>query len=371
MKRLEKGNSNDDFFVELAAEIARNIRSFCRGNYDEERFGKRPWLVAARDSLIGAVSSLPLFSPALSRHCNAQLMHLKNLYGGLNYLYHELQDRNSRELMVKLFAYRLMSRLKIRLPRNNPEYWEARKKAESLVVDDESIPLTFMNWQLSHFNMKAAGYDIELFLLPTSIATKFFLHQYCSLSHCKVEKDDVVIDAGGCWGETALYFAHEAGPGGRVFTFEFIPSNLNVMRRNIGLNPHLQPRIDIVENPLWSVSGETLYVSDRGPASSVAGEKSSDADIRVATVSIDDVVARNGLERVDFIKMDIEGAELEALKGARNTIGRFKPKLAISVYHDVEHFISVPKLIKSLNPDYALYLDHYTIHLEETVLYAS
>lgn len=46
----------------------------------------------------------------------------------------------------------------------------------------------------------------------------------------KTEKGDVVIDAGGCWGDTALYFAHEAGNDGKVFSFEFIPKNLEVFK---------------------------------------------------------------------------------------------------------------------------------------------
>ena len=68
--------------------------------------------------------------------------------------------------------------------------------------------------------------------------------------------------------------------------------------------------------------------------------------------------------------MDIEGAELLALNGAIETIKKFKPKLAIAIYHSMSDFISIPKWIDDLNLGYKLYLDHYTIHTEETILYA-
>lgn len=68
--------------------------------------------------------------------------------------------------------------------------------------------------------------------------------------------------------------------------------------------------------------------------------------------------------------MDIEGSELMALKGAEQTIRRFKPKLAICVYHRVEDLITIPQYIKSLNPDYNLYFRKYWPNAVDAVLYA-
>lgn len=75
-------------------------------------------------------------------------------------------------------------------------------------------------------------------------------------------------------------------------------------------------------------------------------------------------------ERVTFIKMDIEGAELDALRGASQIIKEQKPKLAISVYHRDDDIVAIPKLLTGLRPDYKLYLRHYSLLLNETVLYA-
>jgi len=68
--------------------------------------------------------------------------------------------------------------------------------------------------------------------------------------------------------------------------------------------------------------------------------------------------------------MDIEGAELKALQGAEDTLLRFKPSLAISLYHKDSDFIDIPKYLANLDLGYKFYLDHFTVYKNETVLYA-
>ena len=75
-------------------------------------------------------------------------------------------------------------------------------------------------------------------------------------------------------------------------------------------------------------------------------------------------------ERITFIKMDVEGAELKSLMGACNTIRRDRPKLAISIYHKDKDMVRIPLYIRSLIPDYRLYVRHYSNNANETVLYA-
>lgn len=73
------------------------------------------------------------------------------------------------------------------------------------------------------------------------------------------------------------------------------------------------------------------------------------------------------LPRVDFIKLDIEGAELEALQGAALTIARWKPRMAISAYHKPEDFWTLQQYIKSLRPDYVFAFRHYGIGYQDPV----
>ena len=68
--------------------------------------------------------------------------------------------------------------------------------------------------------------------------------------------------------------------------------------------------------------------------------------------------------------MDIEGAESLALNGAIKTIKKYRPKLAIAIYHSMNDFVSIPLWLKELDLDYKFYLGHYTLHAEETILFA-
>jgi FkbM family methyltransferase len=225
---------------------------------------------------------------------------------------------------------------------------------------------------LNKYDLRSDGFPITLHAHHLNIQNTFSLQQYGYSKNGKniqAEAGDVVIDGGGCWGDTALYFAHRVGPAGQVICFEFVPENLEILRSNLELNPELGPRVKIAENALWDRSGDTLNFDGKGPGTSVMGDQQT-AMRSVQTLSIDSLVKANGLQRVDFIKLDIEGAELQALKGAEQTIRRFRPKLAVSLYHSLDDFVEIPAYLRSLGLGYEYYLDHFTIHHEETVLFA-
>lgn len=75
-------------------------------------------------------------------------------------------------------------------------------------------------------------------------------------------------------------------------------------------------------------------------------------------------------KEVTYIKMDIEGAEAAALYGAKDTIARMHPRLAVSIYHKPEDIYELPEIILGYYPHYRLYLRHYSFSYYDTVLYA-
>lgn len=87
----------------------------------------------------------------------------------------------------------------------------------------------------------------------------------------------------------------------------------------------------------------------------------------IYTESIDQILQG---KKATFIKMDVEGAELDSLKGAKDTIKNFKPKLAICIYHKPNDIIQIPEFILECRDDYKFYIRHYTSCNYETVLYA-
>lgn len=89
--------------------------------------------------------------------------------------------------------------------------------------------------------------------------------------------------------------------------------------------------------------------------------------VRINADSIDNIM---GDKRIDFISMDIEGSEIKALEGARKCIQRWKPTLAVSAYHQLEHLWEIPLLIKEMNCDYDIYFAHHCWNMDDTVCYA-
>jgi len=278
---------------------------------------------------------------------------------GLDRTYELLADQTSRDLFVKILAYRILGHQHVRLPLNDPKYWERRASIHNLIEKRDTVKDVPLLGSLNLYNYK--GMRLHMHQLNVEA---LMLDQYrCQRAGVGVQSGDIVIDAGGCWGDTALDFARDAA---HVFCFECMPSNIGVIQQNLALNPSLSNKVTVIQRALWSRSGETIIFKDAGPGS----RADAGSGVVVPTGAIDDFVTEQSVPRVDFIKMDIEGAEPEALKGALRTIRNCRPQLAISVYHDIEHFASIPRWISGLDLGYRLYLDHFTIHAEETIVFA-
>ncbi len=288
-------------------------------------------------------------------------------------VYELLNDQYSRDMYLQLCLYRKYGGTKVRLPLYNLKFRETVESYSSLIDLKISVDIPSLGWKLGLADLRPIGFDIKAFLIPMSIYVDFVLKQYQygrGEKRIQVELGDVVIDLGGFTGDTALYFAHEVGNTGEVHVFEFIPSNLAVLHQNLNYNPLLKQRIKVVSNPAWSFSGKQVFIRDRGPMSILSFEEFVNYDGKTDTLSVDDYVESKNLTKVDFIKMDIEGAEQLAIEGAMRTIKKYRPKLAISIYHSLEDFVEIPLKLNDLNLGYEFYLDHYTIHRSETILYA-
>ncbi|MEO6393799.1 MAG: FkbM family methyltransferase [Pyrinomonadaceae bacterium] len=288
--------------------------------------------------------------------------------------YRRLGDEPSRRQAVKLLAFSVLGPDRIKLPQNTPEFWRAVARVDGdLLRQKNTIPLAVNDWNLDLYDLSPLALPITLHAHRLNILDTFLLEQYRYDKggvRIAVQPGDTVIDAGGCWGDSALYFAHQAGPNGHVFCFEFTPANLEIFAKNLALTPALEPRITVIPKAVWDRSGEPLVYEDRGPGTALSRSALPGSGPVAQTITVDDFVNENSLNRVDLLKMDIEGAEPQALRGAEQTLRKFRPKLAIAVYHKWDDFITIPKYLHELNLGYEFYLDHFTIHQEETVLFA-
>jgi FkbM family methyltransferase len=351
-------------------------------NYDETRFGPAPSRPVS--SLIKEYTRQCLLEIGLGKvtsvieHMEKAFRYAAPSLPRLEKLYHQLADEESKSLLVKVIAYRALGDRKVKLPFNTPALWQGIAQLEALAskTDTMTAPSATPSipWMLRRIDLTSQGIPITLYTIPVGVCTMFDIQQYrcqCLPKPIEAAPGDYVLDGGGCWGDTALYFADKVGERGKIFSFEFVPENLRILQKNLEINPSLRDRIEIVKNALWSKSGETLSYNQQGPGTKVLPGDDDAAPTTVETLAIDDLIARKNLSKLDFIKMDIEGSELAALRGAEQTLKRFTPKLAICVYHKLADFFDIPDYLDSLNVGYRFYLRHFTIHSEETILFAA
>lgn len=189
--------------------------------------------------------------------------------------------------------------------------------------------------------------------------------QYFDPDIIKLHEDEVFVDAGVLNLGTSLRFMEECQKSHiqnfKIHAFE--PDGASYVRCMNMLQNMPEADIKLYNAGLWS-EDTTLYFAEMGNgASRISKEKTGTS---INTVALDDCVSGP----VTFIKMDIEGSELEALKGSREIIQKYRPRLAICVYHKKEDLVEIPSYIKELVPEYKLYIRHYSNDAGETVLYA-
>ena len=177
---------------------------------------------------------------------------------------------------------------------------------------------------------------------------------------CEVGSGDIVFDCGAYTGNTSLYFSRKTGPAGHVFGFEPGPQTFPVYAGNMqGLD-----NVTAIPAAVGKICGQANF-SGSGRGSHFGGH----GDIVVPVTTLDAFFEQHSLARVDFIKMDIEGAEAAALSGARNIIAKHKPAMAISAYHKKEDLPGLADLILDICPTYKFSLRHFSLREWETVLY--
>jgi|GEM_PF-1443044 FkbM family methyltransferase len=153
------------------------------------------------------------------------------------------------------------------------------------------------------------------------------------LQHYDLKLGDTVINAGSYHGYMAIYVAKKVGPTGKVICFEPEPNNLRLLRKNIALNN--LTNVEIIPRGLWS-SNTSLPLISMGSGSKLEPNSAWEKQT-IPVTTLDSAVSELGLSKVDFITMDIEGAEIEAVKGATKTI-MDNPgiNIAIASYHNVD-----------------------------------
>ena len=138
--------------------------------------------------------------------------------------------------------------------------------------------------------------------------------------------------------------------------------NFNSLKANVAAHEARTGLVTFHNMGCWDSRRIIKYTSAKASSAIGTGDEEGMAD------RLDAILADTP---VTFIKMDIEGAEMNALHGAENIIKYNRPKLAICIYHNVRHLFEVPLFLKKLVPDYRIYMRHHSPFEYETICYAT
>lgn len=205
--------------------------------------------------------------------------------------------------------------------------------------------------ELADYRSKKVLYGILHYWLNYNIEEKSAIKEYnyddyYDLDLLSCGEGDVVVDLGAYTGDSALSYIKNYGLYKKIYCYEITKDSMEQMQEK------LAPFSDIIYRNVGVGSRPgVMYIQNKGMGDS-CNQLGEQGEEEVKIVALDDDIG----EPVTLIKMDIEGAELEALEGAARHIKMEKPKLAVCTYHNNRHIWEIPRKMKELNPEYKLYM---------------
>lgn len=177
--------------------------------------------------------------------------------------------------------------------------------------------------------------------------------------------EEIYVDAGAFNGDTVLAFLKKIPDFKKIYSFEADKSNFDKMKQRLQLAEQVygEEKIECVHAALADYNGRLSFAS--------FGNESSKVDRYGGGNQTDCVTLDSMVQDATYIKMDIEGSELEALRGAEELIKNRRPKMAICIYHRPKDLWQIPIYIHSLVPEYRMFIRHHGNIYYDTVLYVT
>ena len=231
------------------------------------------------------------------------------------------------------------------LSRMGPGWWQSGPPPLSRIAETGAPPCpTLWETPMGRFWGRARdGRDLDWIAME-----QIGWHIY-DRGAARVRPGDIVFDVGAHLG-TFSRFALDRGAS-KVVMFEPQPVNARCLERTF-TREIAAGRVVLVEAAVWSNEG-TLSFATAGPGTMGhvdTGGRADDVTVRATT--FDQTIQHLRLPRVDFVKMDIEGAERYALAGGRRMLERSRPRMAICIYHEPDDKAVIPRLVLEANPQY-------------------
>ncbi len=231
-------------------------------------------------------------------------------------------------------------------PLSQEVYPDASQKGSPVrIEEDAQTGLELWQTALGRMWIPAPGNDVIRHLLWEQTVQKVYHHP-----SVHVLPGDVVIDCGAHIGA----FTRVALAAGARLVVAIEPEKANILafRRNLA-EEMKSGRVILIEKGVWDVPGKLpLHVSPVGDSHSVVLPQTGGKEEAIEVTTIDALSKTLKLSRVDFMKMDIEGAEQKALRGSTQVLKRFHPRLAISSYHLKGDPASICSIVWQAHPEY-------------------
>ncbi|OEJ14395.1 methyltransferase [Brachyspira hampsonii] len=266
--------------------------------------------------------------------------------------YNMLYESYSKDLFEKIVRYRYL------LSFYRDAYTNSKEKIK-LSMKYGSINI--FSWGLKRFLFSLEKYkypsEIENFLLFYI----FGLEQYNIKNIFEVGGDSVIFDIGAWKGDTAYFFSKKCNDNAKIYAFE---PDINAFETLKLIKEKYKLNNVVLENILFSNKNESVDFVSMTP---------NTPTVKMNAVTVDDFVESNNIRKIDYLKMDVEGAEMHILEGALNTIKKFRPSLAIAIYHGgelfMEDFYKIPVFIKEITENYEYYIRTFSPWGGETILF--
>lgn len=276
----------------------------------------------------------------------------------LNNLYNMLEDEESKKLLIRNTRNRYIIAFNKDICHNF---------CKEIILGAKYPVTSLIKWiaKISYFTI------IKKFFYPKEIGTWDLFHaaimkQYYIKNVFEVKNDSIIFDIGAYKGDTAYYFSKNCQSDAKIYCFEPDDKTFDVLTivcDKYKLNNTLQYNILFSDNEF--VNNFTIMMGNK--------YIHKEASENTITTTVDHFILNQNIDRLDFIKMDVEGAELKILHGATETIKKLRPALAVAIYHGgdlfFEDFITVPSFLKEITHNYKYYLRSFIPWGGEVILY--
>ena len=321
--------SKEDFYTQIMRDVLEGIHN---NNYQDN------YVDDERTEMRGVF------------HVHKRIKHFRWFHENLNEIFNAfklIEDNDSKELYIGIIKWLLGGQTAIKIPvefpLNSNDFDKACKFKES-DIETLGISRGAFDQKLKFYDFDWEGhtYKIDCTGLKFSLQRKQYFYE-------KV-------------GDTSIVFSNYVGEKGKVYCFEPFQENIKILKHNVRHFPI--KNCLVFEHALSDKNqeGSGLIASNNFNASFIN-------DGKLATKKLDHLVYEDQIEKVNFIKLDVEGDEKKVLVGAENSINLFKPKLAISIYHGNKDFYEIINYLNLKHPFYSFHIGHYTLGIAETVLY--